>query len=51
VFDTGVGDPGLQHLHGLTNLEIVLVGRSKVTDQGKESLSKARPGIRFTDQT
>ena len=51
VFDTAVGDAGLEHLAALPVLETVLTGRSKVTPEGQSALRARRPGISFEEPT
>ena len=49
VFDTRVTDAGLVHLEGLPALEVVLVAQTPVSEEGKRSLRKANPKIRFEE--
>ena len=44
---TKVTDPGLMHLKGLTNLRILYLERTKVTDAGEEKLQAALPKCRI----
>ena len=50
VFDTQVGDAGLEHLRGLPRLETLLLGKSRVTAAGRERLSAALPNLRFEEK-
>jgi hypothetical protein len=51
VFETAVGDAGLEHLAALPMLETVLTGRSKVTPEGQSALRARRPGINLEEPT
>jgi hypothetical protein len=51
VFDTAVGDAGARRLGALPSLEVLLIAKSKVTDAGARELQRARPGLRFSEET
>jgi hypothetical protein len=51
LFRTGVSDAGIMHLEKLPALEVLLIGGSKISDEGSKAILKARPNIRFTEQT
>ena len=48
VFDTAISDAGLVHLQSLPQLEVLLIGRSKITEDVARA---ALPRVRFTEQT
>jgi hypothetical protein len=45
---TNVGDAGLQHLKGLTRLQLLEIGGTNVTDAGVKDLQKALPKAYIT---
>ena len=42
-----ITDVGLEHLKGLTSLRVLGLGRTRVTDSGREMLRKALPNCRI----
>jgi hypothetical protein len=51
LFRTAVSDAGLKHLERLPALEVLLIGGSKITEEGAKSLQKVLPKLRFEEQT
>jgi hypothetical protein len=51
VFRTAVSDAGIKSLEKITSLEVLLIGESKITDEGTKSLQSKLPKIKFTEQT
>lgn len=54
LHETNVSDADLQLLEqfkSLPKLEVLLIGKSKVTEAGSQALQKALPKLRFTEQT
>ena len=43
LWDTGIGDAGLEHLKPLTRLQEVILWSTQVTRQGAEGLQVALP--------
>jgi len=48
VFRTEVSDASLKSLGKLASLEVLLIGESRVTEEGAK---KVLPKVRFTEQT
>ena len=44
---SGLSDPGIAHLAGLTNLEVLDLRRTKATEPGIKKLSAALPGCKI----
>ena len=51
LFDTRITDVGLQHLIALPSLQVVLIGKSDVSEAGLAAFARARPDIRFSEET
>ncbi len=51
LHETEVSNTDLEHLKNLTKLEVLLIGKSKVTPAGAMALQEALPKLRFTEQT
>ena len=49
LFDTQVGDAGVARLTFLSDLEVLLIGKSRVTEEGAKALQKELPRLRFTE--
>jgi hypothetical protein len=43
---TEVGDAGLEHLRGLTNLQLLSVTSTHVTESGAADLMRTLPGLK-----
>lgn len=44
LWDTGIGDVGLEHLKSLNHLKEVILWNTRVTQQGAEALQAVLPG-------
>ena len=51
LFQTQVTDDGIAQLKLLGSLEVLLIGGSKITPAGAETLQKALPKVRFSENT
>ena len=51
VFRTEVSDAGLKSLEKINSLEVLLIGESKITEDGAKALQKTLPKIKFSEQT
>jgi hypothetical protein len=51
LFDTQIGDSAVQFLSVFPSLEVVLIGRSKISEDGARAIQAAKPAIKFTEQT
>ena len=49
VFDTAVSDGGIPFLGSLPSLEILLIGKSKITEEGAAELQRRNPRISFRE--
>ena len=45
---TQVTDAGLEHLKGLTNLQLLWIAKTQVTDEGVKKLQQALPNCEIT---
>ena len=49
VFDTQIGDAAIPHLAKLGALRVLVIGKSKVTEEGAKRLQAAIAGLSFTE--
>lgn len=51
LFKTGASDAATKYLEKLPSLDILIISGSKITELGTAAMLKARPNIRFTEET
>ena len=51
LFKTAASDAATKYLEKLPSLDILIIGGSKITEEGAKAMVKARPKISFSEQT